>query len=33
VDPDRLLHRAETERVTATLGLRLDGIRELGRPA
>ncbi|MBB3678227.1 TIGR03089 family protein [Modestobacter versicolor] len=29
----RLQHRAETERVTATLGLKLDGIRELGRPA
>ncbi len=28
-----LRHRAETEGVTATLGLRLDGIRELGRPA
>ena len=28
-----LPHRAETERVTATLGLTLDGIRELGRPA
>jgi hypothetical protein len=25
--------RAETERITATLGLRLDGVRELGRPA
>ena len=32
-DPGRLQHRAETERVTATLGLTLDGIRELGRPA
>lgn len=30
---DRLQHRAETEGVTASLGLRLDGIRELGRPA
>jgi uncharacterized protein (TIGR03089 family) len=29
----QLQHRAETERVTATLGLKLDGIRELGRPA
>jgi uncharacterized protein (TIGR03089 family) len=29
----RLQHRAETERVTATLGVKLDGIRELGRPA
>ena len=33
VDPAALPHRAETERVTATLGLRLDGVRELGRPA
>jgi uncharacterized protein (TIGR03089 family) len=32
-DPDALPHRAGTERVTATLGLALDGIRELGRPA
>ena len=31
--PAGLLHRATTERVTATLGLSLDGIRELGRPA
>ncbi|KQS73426.1 TIGR03089 family protein [Modestobacter sp. Leaf380] len=31
--PGGLQHRAETEGVTATLGLRLDGIRELGRPA
>ena len=31
--PDGLRRRAETERVTATLGLRIDGIRELGRPA
>lgn len=30
-DPARLAHRAETERVTATLGFRLDGVRELGR--
>jgi len=29
----QLQHRAEVERVTATLGLKLDGIRELGRPA
>ena len=29
----QLQRRAETERVTATLGLTLDGIRELGRPA
>jgi uncharacterized protein (TIGR03089 family) len=28
-----LQRRAEAERVTATLGLKLDGIRELGRPA
>ncbi|CCH90109.1 Putative Acetyl-coenzyme A synthetase [Modestobacter italicus] len=28
-----LAHRAEVERVTATLGLTLDGVRELGRPA
>jgi hypothetical protein len=32
-DPTVLSRRAESERVTATLGLRLDGIRELGRPA
>jgi uncharacterized protein (TIGR03089 family) len=31
--PAGLPHRAEVERVTATLGLTLDGIRELGRPA
>lgn len=31
--PDGLHRRAESERVTATLGLRLDGIRELGRPS
>jgi uncharacterized protein (TIGR03089 family) len=30
---DRLPQRAAAERVTATLGLKLDGIRELGRPA
>src|SRR3954451_17840045 len=29
----QLQRRAETERVTATLGVKLDGIRELGRPA
>jgi uncharacterized protein (TIGR03089 family) len=32
-DPGRLVQRAATERVTATLGVKLDGIRELGRPA
>ena len=31
-DAAALPRRAESERVTATLGLRLDGIRELGRP-
>jgi uncharacterized protein (TIGR03089 family) len=31
--PAGLPHRAEVERVTATLGVKLDGIRELGRPA
>jgi uncharacterized protein (TIGR03089 family) len=31
--PSGLPHRAEVERVTATLGVKLDGIRELGRPA
>jgi uncharacterized protein (TIGR03089 family) len=31
--PDRLVQRATAERVTATLGVKLDGIRELGRPA
>jgi uncharacterized protein (TIGR03089 family) len=30
---DRLAQRAATERVTATLGCRVDGVRELGRPA
>lgn len=30
---DQLKRRAEAEGVTATLGLGLDGIRELGRPA
>jgi uncharacterized protein (TIGR03089 family) len=29
-EPGGLAHRAVTERVTATLGLRLDGVRELG---
>jgi uncharacterized protein (TIGR03089 family) len=29
--PDRLPHRAETERVTATLGIGVTGVRELGR--
>jgi uncharacterized protein (TIGR03089 family) len=28
---ERLPRRAETERVTATLGVRIDGVRELGR--
>jgi uncharacterized protein (TIGR03089 family) len=28
-----LAHRADTEKVTATLGLRIEGVRELGRPA
>jgi uncharacterized protein (TIGR03089 family) len=31
--PERLPQRAADERVTATLGVKLDGIRELGRPA
>ena len=31
--PADLQRRAATERVTATLGVRLDGVRELGRPA
>jgi hypothetical protein len=30
---ERLPQRAADERVTATLGVKLDGIRELGRPA
>jgi uncharacterized protein (TIGR03089 family) len=30
---DGLARRAATERVTATLGLRIEGVRELGRPA
>ena len=29
---EALAHRAATERVTATLGLRVEGVRELGRP-
>ncbi|WP_347057886.1 TIGR03089 family protein [Blastococcus sp. HT6-30] len=32
-DPALLPARAATERVTATLGRRVDGVRELGRPA
>ncbi|SFL92413.1 TIGR03089 family protein [Geodermatophilus ruber] len=32
-DPARLLQRAAAERVTATLGVQIEGIRELGRPA
>jgi uncharacterized protein (TIGR03089 family) len=31
--PDRLPARAAAERVTATLGCRVDGVRDLGRPA
>jgi uncharacterized protein (TIGR03089 family) len=31
--PERLAARAAAERVTATLGRRIEGIRELGRPA
>ena len=31
-DPRVLAHRAAIERVTATLGLRIEGVRELGRP-
>ena len=31
-DPDRLARRAEEERVTATLGGRVPGVRQLGRP-
>jgi uncharacterized protein (TIGR03089 family) len=30
--PDRLAQRAADERVTATLGCRVEGVRELGRP-
>ena len=32
-DASGLAHRAATEHVTATLGLRIDGVRELGRGA
>jgi uncharacterized protein (TIGR03089 family) len=32
-DPGRLPRRAEEERVTATLGAVITGVRELGRPA
>jgi hypothetical protein len=32
-EPDGLASRAATERVTATLGRRIEGIRELGQPA
>ena len=32
-DVSRLARRATEERVTATLGTRIEGIRELGRPA
>ncbi len=32
-DPSLLPGRATAERVTATLGRTIDGIRELGRPA
>ncbi|MGY1781214.1 TIGR03089 family protein [Geodermatophilus sp. SYSU D01036] len=32
-DPAALGGRAEAERVTATLGVRIEGVRELGRPA
>ena len=31
--PERLAHRVATERVTATLGVGVPGVRELGRPA
>jgi uncharacterized protein (TIGR03089 family) len=31
--PGGLAHRASTERVTATLGLKIEGLRELGRPS
>ena len=30
--PDRLPRRTESERVTATLGAQVEGVRELGRP-
>jgi hypothetical protein len=32
-DPDLAASRAAAERVTATLGRRIEGIRELGQPA
>jgi hypothetical protein len=32
-DPSLLPRRAAAEKVTATLGRTIDGIRELGRPA
>ena len=32
-DPDQLVRRAETERVTATLGPEIEGVRALGRPS
>jgi uncharacterized protein (TIGR03089 family) len=32
-DPDRLAARVATERVTATFGVRVDGVRTLGAPA
>ncbi|SNR73688.1 TIGR03089 family protein [Blastococcus mobilis] len=32
-DEERLGHRADTERVTATLGRGIEGVRELGKPA
>lgn len=31
--PEELPRRADTERVTATLGIRIEGIRQLGAPA
>ncbi|RBY91746.1 TIGR03089 family protein [Blastococcus sp. TBT05-19] len=31
-DPDALAARATSERVTATLGTRIEGVRQLGRP-
>jgi uncharacterized protein (TIGR03089 family) len=31
-DAERLVHRIAEERVTATLGRRIEGVRELGRP-
>lgn len=30
-DPDRLRHRAETERVTVTMGVHVEGLRAVGR--